>query len=48
MKFSDMDESDLEELGEMIMENGEEWAEMIEDDYPEFVEMIDMLSWYFY
>ena len=48
MKFSDMDESDLEELGEMIMENGEEWAEMIEDDYPEFVEMIDMLSWYLY
>lgn len=48
MKFSEMDESDIEDLGEMITENGEAWAEMIEDDYPEFVEMIDMLSWYLY
>jgi len=47
MKFSEMDEGDLEDLAEMIEENGMEWAEMIEEDYPEFVELIEMLSWYF-
>lgn len=48
MKFSEMDESDMEDLVEMIEENGMEWAEMIEDDYPEVVDMIEMLSWYLY
>ena len=48
MAFADMDESDMEDLVEMIEENGEAWAEMMEDDYGDLFEYIGNMLYYMF
>ena len=40
LAFADMDESDMEDLAELIEENGEAWAEMMEDDYEDVLDFL--------
>lgn len=40
LAFADMDEDDMEDLAELIEENGEAWVEMMEDDYEDVLDYL--------
>jgi hypothetical protein len=40
LAFADMDEGDMEDLAELIEENGEAWVEMMEDDYEDVLDYL--------